>query len=219
MPIPLSGPPSDLLSGSLSASLSRRGFNRWAAAMPLLLAAGAFPARAAEVNDDGLHVQPWFMETFLDLAEDKAETEGQDKHFAVLFEQRGCPYCKEMHEVNFARQDITNYVKSNFGILQLNMWGSREVTDFDGEALEERDLARKWNVNFTPTIVFLKKGGSGTAAEMEVLRMPGYFKPFHFISMFEYVAGAKYEGGEGFQRYLQEKFQRYEAEGKKPDVW
>ena len=215
MPLPLSGQSSVLL----PVPVSRRTFTWMAAAAPLLLATGSLGVRAAELNDDGLHVQPWFMETFLDLAEDKAEAEAQGRHFAVLFEQRGCPYCREMHQVNFARDDIVDYVKANFGILQLNMWGAREVTDFDGQAMEERDLARKWNVNFTPTIVFLRKDGSGTASQMEVLRMPGYFKPFHFISMFEYVAEAKYDGGEGFQRYLQEKFQRYEAEGKKPDVW
>lgn len=203
----------------MPAPVSRRSFNKIIFSAPLLFTASGFSAGAAEVNDDGLHVQPWFMETFLDLAEDKAEVEAEGKHFAVLFEQRGCPYCREMHEVNFARDEISNYVQSNFGILQLNMWGSREVTDFDGEALEERDLARKWNVNFTPTIVFLRKGGTGTMPQIEVLRMPGYFKPFHFVSMFEYVAEEKYQGSEGFQRYLQEKFQRYEAEGKKPDVW
>ncbi|MAS07041.1 MAG: thioredoxin [Ahrensia sp.] len=176
-------------------------------------AATALPAIAAEIGEDGLHVQPWFMQTFLDLAEDKAEAEAAGKHFAVVFEQRGCPYCKEMHEVNFARPEIADYVSSNFGVLQLNMWGARAVTDFDGEELEERDLARKWNVHFTPTIVFFGPGG-----DAEVIRMPGYFKPFHFISMFEYVAGGHY-AEEGFQRFLQARFDRLEEEGKKPDLW
>ena len=36
-------------------------------------AAAVTPARSAEIGDDGLHVQPWFMQTFLDMAEDKAE--------------------------------------------------------------------------------------------------------------------------------------------------
>jgi len=184
----------------------------------LLLAASAaavtsVPAIATEIGDDGLHVQPWFMQTFLDLAEDKAEAEAAGKHFAVVFEQRGCPYCKEMHEVNFARPEIADYVSSNFGMLQLNMWGSRAVTDFDGEEMEERELARKWNVHFTPTIVFFGPGG-----DAEVIRMPGYFKPFHFISMFEYVAGDHYSN-EGFQRFLQARFDRLEEEGKKPDLW
>lgn len=184
----------------------------------LLLAASAtavtpVSAIAAEIGDDGLHVQPWFMQTFLDLAEDKAEAEADGKHFAVVFEQRGCPYCREMHEVNFARPEIADYVSSNFGMLQLNMWGSRAVTDFDGEELEERELARKWNVHFTPTIVFFGPGG-----DAEVIRMPGYFKPFHFISMFEYVADDHY-AEEGFQRFLQTRFDRLEEEGKKPDLW
>lgn len=173
----------------------------------------AFPSIAAEIGDDGLHVQPWFMQTFLDLAEDKAEAEAAGKHFAVIFEQRGCPYCKEMHEVNFARPEIADFVSSNFGMVQLNMWGSRAVTDFDGEEMEERQLARKWNVNFTPTIVFFGPGG-----DAEVIRMPGYFKPFHFVSMFEYVAGDHY-AEEGFQRFLQARFDRLEKEGKKPDLW
>ncbi len=173
----------------------------------------ALPSTAAEVGDDGLHIQPWFMQTFLDLGEDKAEAEAADKHFAVLFEQRGCPYCREMHTVNFANPEIAGYVSSNFGVLQLNMWGSRTVTDFDGEELEERDLARKWNVNFTPTIVFFGPGG-----DTELIRMPGYFKPFHFMSMFEYVAG-DHHADQGFQRFLQDRFERLEEEGKKPDLW
>ena len=35
-----------------------------------------------------------------------------------------------------ANPEIAGYVSSNFGVLQLNMWGSRTVTDFDGEELE-----------------------------------------------------------------------------------
>jgi thioredoxin-related protein len=176
--------------------------------------------RAAEMSEDGLHIQPFFMQTFLDLAEDKAEAEASGKHFAVIFEQRGCPYCREMHEVNFARPEIADYVAENFGMVQLNMWGSREVTDFDGEAMEERDLARKWGVNFTPTIVFFRNDGPAEDRHSaEAIRMPGYFKPFHFISMFEYVSDRHYNEEEGFQRFLQDRFEKLEAEGKKPDLW
>jgi thioredoxin-related protein len=216
-----------ILAGSLSGvgfrreeapMIDRREFTSSLCGLALFTALPAMAA-AAEVGGDGLHIQPWFMQTFLDLADDKAETEEAGKHFAVIFEQRGCPYCREMHEVNFARDDITGYVTSHFGILQLNLWGSREVTDFDGETLEERDLARKWGVNFTPTTVFFSKGGDpASAREAEVLRMPGYFKPFHFISMYEFVAEERY-GDQVFQRYLQEKFERYEEEGKVPDLW
>lgn len=173
-----------------------------------------------EVNDDGLHVQSWFMETFLDLREDHQEAAGAKKRFAVVWEQKGCSYCKEMHAVNFAKPVITNFIKENFGVLQLNLWGSRAVTDFDGEEMEERELARKWKVNFTPTIMFFDEtAADGKAgADLEVARMPGYFKPFHFISMFEFVHQQAY-ADQNFQRFLQDKLADLQSRGIKADVW
>lgn len=175
-----------------------------------------------EVSDDGMLTQPWFMQTFLDLREDLEETTGEGRRFAVLWEQKGCPYCREMHNVNFARPDIHEYVRDHFGILQLNLWGSREVTDFDGEVLEERKLARKWRVNFTPTMQFFPasiEGRSGQSAhDLEVARMPGYFKPFHFVSMFEFVQQEAY-ARDNFQRFLQVKFEALKARGIDPNVW
>ncbi len=181
-------------------------------------AATAEPA----LNDDGLHVQPWFVQSFLELRDDLEEASAQGKRLAVVWEQKGCPYCREMHRVNFARDDISNYVREHFAVIQLNLWGSREVTDFDGVAMEERELARRWRVNFTPTICFFPtslealEGRAG--GDIEVARMPGYFKPFHFLSMFEFVAAEAYRT-QNFQRFLQDKFAEYEARGIDPNVW
>ena len=179
-------------------------------------------AAEPELGDNGLHVQDWFVESFLDLQEDLTTAAENGKHFAVLWEQRGCPYCRELHAVNLSRPKIVSYLQANFDILQLDLWGSRAVTDFDGEELEERALARKWQINFTPTIVFFPndpqavEGKAGRASE--VARMPGYFKPFHFASMFEFVRDGDYQS-QSFQRYLQDKFSRLKAEGKEADVW
>ncbi|MEM1198203.1 MAG: thioredoxin family protein [Pseudomonadota bacterium] len=170
-------------------------------------------------DDDGIYTQDWFNHTsFLVLSEDLEEAAGEGKRLAILWEQKGCPYCRELHRVNFGKDEIRNYVKDNFTVLQLNMWGSKKVTDFDGEELEERALARKWRVQFTPTINFFGPKAEGTARKTEVMRMPGYFKPFHFVSMFEYVKDEAYKEQQ-FQRYLQDKFKKLEEEGKKPDLW
>jgi len=173
-------------------------------------------------TEDGLYKQPWFLETFLELADDHLEASQAGKRFAIIWEQKGCPYCKEMHEVNLAQPKIHEYVRDNFAILQLNLWGSREVVDFDGEKLEERKLARKWRVNFTPTIQFfpekLAPENTASGGALEVARMPGYFKPFHFISMFEYVHTSRYKDL-NFQRFLQDKFATFKAKGIDPNVW
>ena len=95
-------------------------------------------ARAEPVlTEDGLYKQPWFLESFLELADDLQGAANLGKRFAIMWELRGCPYCRETHLVNFARPDIESYIKSNFEILQLNITGSRKVTDFDGAEMSE----------------------------------------------------------------------------------
>lgn len=158
------------------------------------------------LNDDGLYVEPWFLHSFLDLAEDLQMAADKGKRFAVMWELKGCPYCKETHLVNFANPTIRTYVRENFEILQLNLVGSREVTDFDGEALEERELARKWGVKFTPTTQFFPETLDAVAGrpgdEAEVTRMPGYFRPPHFLAMYRYVNEKAYETMD-FRTYLE----------------
>lgn len=200
--------------------ITRRNFSAAMALSPALLLSPSVRAQAAEVNDDGLHVQPFFLNTFLDLREDKAEADAAGKHLAVFFEQRGCPYCREMHEVNLARPEISEFVAGNFACLQLNLYGSREVTDFDGTVMEERELARRWFVNFTPTIVFFPKGemAAGPGPQVEAIRMPGYFKPFHFISMFEFVHDEAFRETD-FQRFIQAKADRMREEGRPVEIW
>jgi len=201
--------------------------------MQLTAAAGAMgsfiPAASSaaegpepEVADNGLFIENWFVNSFLELSDDLAAAAEKGKHFAVLFEQRGYPYCRELHRVNFTRPEIRNFLLKNYSVLQLDMWGSRTVVDFDGKQMEEKALAQRWKVIFTPTMLFFPKDVEAVRAksgpEAEIFRMPGYFKPFHFISMLEYVHGGHY-AGQNFQRFIQNKFKELKAQGKTPEVW
>lgn len=167
-----------------------------AAAMSVATLPLTAKAPAAELGEDGLYHQDWFLESFLELADDLTVAADNGKRFAVLWELKGCPYCKETHFVNFAREDITAFVRSNFDILQLNIIGSRTVTDFDGEELTEKALAKKYGVRFTPTLQFFPEASDGLAEKKpkarEVARAQGYLKPDHFLKMFQYVEGRSY---------------------------
>jgi thioredoxin-related protein len=171
--------------------------------------AGLVPAslRAEEavLTEDGLYKQPWFLESFLELGDDLETTRKTGKRFAVMWELRGCPYCKETHVVNLARPDIADYVRSNFDILQLNIIGSRKVTDFDGEELGEKQLAAKYGVRFTPTILFFPESADGLKAkaprEREATRSVGYLVPDEFLAMFRYVRDNAY-ATQSFRDYL-----------------
>lgn len=189
--------------------LNRRTTLLSLAALPL-----ARPALAATLGDDGLYDSPLLSDTFLELGADLEEAAASGRNLLLMFEQRGCPYCRELHEVNLAIPEIAEFQSSHFLSLQLDLWGSRAVTDFDGQVYEERRLAANWVVNFTPTLVFF----TPTRGASEVFRLPGYFKPFHYLTALEYVALGQYED-QPFQRYLQDKLADYEARGINPEVW
>jgi thioredoxin-related protein len=176
-----------------------------------------------QTGEDGMHVQSWFLDSFLNLPEDLEEAAEDGKRLVIIWEQRGCPYCKRMHEVNLRIPRIVNYIKKNFNVIQINLWGDREVTDFDGEVLSEKQLANKYGVIFTPTLQFfpenLKKVGGKPGNEAEVLRIPGYFKPFHFYFLFQYAFKKGYETEPNFQRWLGGIGERLTKEGVKYDLW
>ncbi len=173
----------------------------FAAAMALT----AGPALATEIGDDGLHKAPWMRDTFKDLREDLDEANAEGKRLVLFFEQRGCIYCKKMHEEVLSREDVSSYIGENFFVVQLNLHGDIEVTDFDGEALSEKDMARKWGILFTPTIMFLpEEVEEGVATpQAAVATMPGAFGAGTVLDMFTWVNEKRYEldNGEDFQRY------------------
>ena len=149
------------------------------------------------LTEDGLYKQPWFLETFLELPEDLQGATNLGKRFAIMWELRGCPYCRETHLVNFARPDIEDYIKANFEILQLNIIGSRKVTDFDGADLSEKALAAKYGIRFTPTFQFFPETAAGLRErppeQREVARAPGYLRPDDFLALFRFVREKEYE--------------------------
>lgn len=200
----------DLLTGAVAGAATLT--------LPQRLARAAAP----ELGGDGLYHQDWFVESFLELAEDLTEAAESGKHFAVMWEQAGCPFCRKTHEINLARDDISGYLKENFAIVQLNLFGAREVTDFDGTADEERAIARRWAVNFTPTILFfpndaaLVEGKKGRDAE--IARIQGYLPPFYFYHFFEWVRSGAHEET-GFQRYSNDKVREYADKGVTPQDW
>jgi len=172
-----------------------------------------------QLNDEGVYTQPWFYESFLDLKEDVAESASEGKHLAILWEQRGCPYCRETHMVNLRNPEIVAYIKKNFNVIQLNLWGDKEVTDFDGTATTEKKFARKNGIQFTPTIQFFPTSLTEGKKKQEVWRLMGYWKPFHFLNSFIYVKDGDYAKEPNFQRWLQARADKLREEGKEVKIW
>lgn len=179
--------------------VSRRLFLAGTAAGGLTALRGGAARAQAVLTDDGTYTEPWFLESFLELADDLSATTEKGKRFAIMWELRGCPYCKETHLVNFAKPEIANYIQQHFEVLQLNILGSREVLDFDGEKIREKQFAQKYGVRATPTFQFFPDSVAGlkekSPRDREVSRFQGYLEPPLFLSAFRFVAERAYERG------------------------
>jgi thioredoxin-related protein len=173
------------------------------------------PAWAFEMGDDGLHKEDWFAITFRDIADDIREAKAANKRLAMIFEQRGCIYCKEIHEQVLTDPQVKDYLKKNFMIVQYNLYGDEEVIDTDGEQLTEKTAARKWGVLFTPTILFMPEDppSGKNAKEATVAVMPGAFHKGTFLDMFTWVNQKGYDTDEGFQAYHARRIRERDAAG------
>jgi thioredoxin-related protein len=160
---------------------------------------------ALELGDDGLHKTRWMQDTFKDLREDLSEANSEGKRLVLFFEQIGCIYCTKMHKEVFSKEKVSNYIEENFFVVQLNLHGDIEVTDFDGEVLAEKDIARKWGILFTPSVIFLptEVKVDVSAQQAAVATMPGAFSAWTTMDLFTWVREERYllDNGEDFQRY------------------
>jgi thioredoxin-related protein len=169
----------------------------------------AAQVNAAELGDDGLHKASWMRDTFKDLSEDLEEANAEGKRLMVIIEQRGCIYCKKMHEEVFVVPEIENYIEENYFVVQINMFGDVEVTDFDGTTLPEKDMVKRWGALFTPSIYFFpaEVPEGATAAQAVVANMPGAFGRWTTFNMLNWVVEEGYTSDEPFQKYHARKFE------------
>ena len=172
------------------------------------LALAALPLWAAELGDDGLHKAPWMRDTFKDLSEDLEEATAEGKRLAILIEQRGCIYCTKMHEEVFVVPEVARLLTEDYFVVQINMFGDIDVTDFDGETLAEKEIVRKWGMLFTPTILFFPEDVAepAPAHRIAVASIPGAFGRWTTQNMLTWVLEKGYEADEPFQKYHARKY-------------
>ena len=162
----------------------------------------------AEIRDDGLHKTSWMRDTFKDLSEDLAEANAEGKRLMIIVEQRGFIYCKKMHEEVFTVPEVNDYIEENFFVVQINMFGDVEVTDFDGTTLAEKDMVKRWGALFTPSIYFFPTDvlEGAMATQAAAANMPGAFGKWTTLNMLTWVVEEGYNSDEPFQKYHARKF-------------
>lgn len=154
------------------------------------------PGIHAEVRSAADH---FFNDTFGDFNEelDTAKEEGK-KGILIMFEMEDCPFCEHMKSTVLNQVSIQDYYRQHFLIFPLDIEGSIEIVDFDGEDTIEKDFAfRKHRVRATPVFIFFDLEGK------RIARFTGATSSVdEFMMLGEFVVSGTYQEM-SFNRYKQ----------------
>ena len=154
----------------------------------IFFSANLFAKEGKVIGTSNHTIPSWFKDSFLDINEDIEEASSKNKHFMIFLDFEGCPYCSKMLKENFEEDNKTSqFIKSNFDVIELNVKGSKEITWIDGEVLTEKDLTEKLKIQYSPTILFFSPD------KKIVARVNGYRNSVDFQYILDFVQTKKYE--------------------------
>ena len=156
-----------------------------------------------------LHDQPFFMKPPLDL--DRSRKPG-GRPLAVLFEQKTCAACDELHALGF-KDPAARALLGKFDVARLELFGGERLVTPRGRSLTAAQWGRELKVAYTPTLVFFDAAGA------EVFRVEAYLKPFHLASSLDYVASGAWRTQPSFQRFIQGRAEKIRAAGGRVELW
>ncbi len=130
---------------------------------------------------------------------------GQEKPLLVMFEQRKCKACDELHLDMLKRKESLDLL-SQFNVAVIDMWSNQTITTPSGKKMKVRDWARQLDVKYAPSLIFFNGGE-------EVFRTDAYLKAFHTQSAMEYVASGAYKTQSNFQRYIDKRADQLREQG------
>lgn len=133
------------------------------------------------------------------------------KPLLVLFEQKKCFDCDELHNDIFKRKETLEQIK-RFNVVRLDMWSKDQLIGTEGKSVTAKALAKKLNIIHSPSFVFFDKAGK------DIFRIDAYLKSFHTQSVLDYIASGAYKSQPNFQRFISKRAEKLEAQGVHVDL-
>lgn len=148
-----------------------------------------------------LHQDPAFLAA--DVALDKRDG---DKPLLVLFEQKECTPCDELH-LDILQRPESRVQLERFDVVLLDMWSGEQIVRPDGKTSTIAQWTSDLDVQYAPSMVFFDRQGA------EVFRTEAYLKAFHMQSSMDYVASGGYLEQPSFQRFIASRADALEGQG------
>ncbi|MBM3387065.1 MAG: hypothetical protein FJY36_05295 [Betaproteobacteria bacterium] len=91
----------------------------------------------------------------------------------VMVSLQGCVFCRIVRQSHLAPM-----AREGFPLVQIDMRSAQAVRDFEGHMSTHDELARRWKVSITPTVLFFGAGGKEVAQRMEGAYQPDFYGPY-----------------------------------------
>ncbi len=138
-------------------------------------------------------------------------SQATNKYRLVMFEQKQCADCDELHNEVLTRKESIEQLKK-FDVSVLDMWSGDEITLANAKKSSIKDWAKQLDIQYAPSLVFFNPQGQ------EVFRIDGYLKSFHIQSVMDYVSSGAYKTQKNFQRYIDARAKTLEEQGMHIDL-
>ncbi len=133
------------------------------------------------------------------------------KPLIVMFEQKNCEACDELHD-DILQQPESQALLKNYDVAVLDMWAKTPVTTPAGDKTTVKKWAKKLKILYAPSMVFFDSNGT------EVFRTEAWLRRFHTQSALDYVASGAYKKQPEFQRYIEARADALRANGVDVDI-
>ncbi len=130
----------------------------------------------------------------------------KNKYTLVMFEQKKCNTCDELHLDILKRRESVDLL-ARFNVAVVDMWSNKSVITPSGEKLKLQEWAKKLDIKYAPSLVFFDDMGT------EVFRADAYLKAFHTQSVMDYVSTGTYKTQSNFQRYIDKRADHLREQG------
>jgi thioredoxin-related protein len=107
------------------------------------------------------------------LQDELAAALRQGQPLLVMASLEGCVYCRIARQSHLAPMQ-----RAGQPIVQVDLRSNASVRDFAGKTTTHDELARRWNVTITPTLLFFGPGGREVAERMEGAYQPDFYGPY-----------------------------------------
>jgi hypothetical protein len=91
----------------------------------------------------------------------------------VMVSLEGCVYCRVARQSHLAPMH-----RAGQPIVQIDLRSEQAVRDFGGRMTTHDELARRWKISITPTLLFFGPGGREVAERMEGGYQPDFYGPY-----------------------------------------